>query len=68
MRKSLHSASRVNDLENLSIQNRFLAIVACEAERIDKYRAKVIIHKPFATYEIMVSLTTDTAFQYKSTV
>ncbi len=62
VRKSLQSASSVNDLEHLSIQNRFLVIDACEAERIDQYQAKVIIHKPYATYEITVSPKTDTAF------
>ncbi len=62
VRKSLQSASTVNGLENLSIGNRFLVIDACEEERIDKYRAKVIIHKPYATYEIMVSPTTVTEF------
>ncbi len=62
VRKSLRRPSTVNGLENLSIGNRFLVIDACEPERIDKYRAKVLIHKPYATYEIMVSPTTATEF------
>ncbi len=58
VRKSLQSASSVNDLENISIRNGYLVIDACEAEGINKYRSKVVIHEPHATYSIRVSSIT----------
>ncbi len=58
VRKSLRSSSTVNGLENLSIGNRFLVIDTCEEERVDKYRAKVVIHKPYANYRARVRTTT----------
>ncbi len=58
VRKSLHSPSSTNGLENRSIRNGYLVIDACEAEGVDKYRSKVVIHEPHATYSIRVSSIT----------
>ncbi len=58
VRKSLRSPSSTNGLENISIRNGYMVIDACEAEGIDKYRSKVVIHEPHVTYSITVSSIT----------
>ncbi len=58
VRKSLHSPSSTNGLEIISIRNGYMVIDACEAEGINKYRSKVVIHEPHTRYSIRVSSPT----------